>query len=79
MARSDARKAAEDLVGAIRKVFKNYTPTARRKAWSALTTSKGKNIIDRLSKDTSTPVTGLPRLLSFREWEDEQSQSDDPN
>lgn len=73
MAKSDARPATSDLISNIRSVFKKYSKSARRKSWDALTSSEGKSIINKLINDPKTPVTGVPRLLKFKEWLEDNS------
>lgn len=65
---SDARPALEDLVRSIKSIFEKYTQHARGKAWKALTSPKGKALINTLVPNPKRPTPGLRRLLSFREW-----------
>ena len=68
MSSSDPRKATKDLLNDIKKTFKKYTRGAREKAWGAVTSKNGNHLVNRLARDPGTPVVGIPRLLSFKEW-----------
>lgn len=74
--KSDARKATKDLLDGVRSVFKDYSRSARRKSWDALTSSGGKSVVNKLIANPRTPVVGIPRLLRFKEWLDHSSRSD---
>ena len=71
MSKSDPRDALSDLVAGIKSTFGRYNRTARRKAWHAIERPAGKNLIDGLILNPKKPVVGLPRLLSFKEWLDQ--------
>jgi hypothetical protein len=64
----DPRKALEAIVGSLQNTFKKFERTARKKAWKSLQSGKGKTEIDGLLNNPSQQVTGLARLLSFKEW-----------
>lgn len=68
MSSSDPRDALHDIVHCLKGVFKQYDRAARKKAWKSLQTSKGSQEINQLLDSPNRPVTGLPRLLSFKEW-----------
>ena len=68
--KSDARKATKDLIDDIRGVFRRYTRSTRRKSWDALMSPGGKSVVNKLINDPKAPVTGIPRLLRFKEWLD---------
>jgi hypothetical protein len=68
MASSDPRKALEAIVGSLQSTFKKFDRSARKKALVALQSRKGKSEINGLLTNPSQQVTGLPRLLSFKEW-----------
>jgi len=67
MASSDNRQAVVDMASALRNVYKKYNRETRRKAWRALTSKKGRDLMDKLLNQTSRPVSHF-RTLSFREW-----------
>lgn len=68
MIKSDSRAALEDIVLSLKRVFKDYDRGSRAKAWKAIQTGKGKEIVDSLLVNPSRPIIGLPRLLHFKEW-----------
>lgn len=68
MSKSDPRDALEDIVSDLKKTFKRYDRTARRKAWDSLSKPRGKELVRGLLLNPERPVVGLPRLLSFKEW-----------
>ena len=66
---SDARPAVNDLLNAIRGVFKNYTRAAREKSWKqGIETAEGRNAINKMIKNPEVPVVGVYRFLKFKEW-----------
>lgn len=66
--KSDARDATQDLISGIRSVFKQYPKGTRRKAWDTVSSSGGKQVINKLITDPRAPIYGIPRLLGFKEW-----------
>lgn len=74
--KSDSRQATKDLVDSVRSVFKDYSKSARRKSWDALTSSAGKTVVNKLIADPKVPVIGISRLLSFKEWLNHSSRSE---
>lgn len=68
MSDTDPRKALAAIIGGLQSSFKRFDRTARKKAWKSLQTGKGKKEIESLLDNPSYQVTGIPRLLSFKEW-----------
>jgi hypothetical protein len=68
MSNSDPRKALTAIVGGLQSAFKRFDRSARKTAWKAIQSGAGKKEIDSLLNNPSQQVTGLPRLLSFKEW-----------
>ena len=66
--KGDPRQAVQDLVYGIRDVFKKYDKGSRTKAWKAVQSGSGKNLVDALLINPSKPIVGLPRLMHFKEW-----------
>jgi hypothetical protein len=67
MPSSDNRQAVVDMATALRNVYKKYNRETRRKAWKALISKKGQDLMAKLLNQTSRPVSHF-RTLSFREW-----------
>lgn len=67
---TDPRKALYDTFKSLQDVFKAYSRTARKKAWRAVQTEEGKHRIRQLlnSPDRPLALSGLPKLLDFKEW-----------
>lgn len=68
MSKSDPRDVLNDIVMSLKSTFGRYNRAARRKAWSAIKRPGGQKLIDGLLLNPNKPVIGLPRLLSFKEW-----------
>jgi hypothetical protein len=68
MSASDPRDALTDLFASLKGVFKRYDRTARRKAFDSLVTGKGRDEVNKLINNPTYQVTGIPRLLKFKEW-----------
>lgn len=66
--KSDPREALEDIFGALKTIFGRYSREARYKAWRAVTSSKGKQEVERLLNSPSVQVRGTAKLLTFKEW-----------
>ena len=60
------------MATALRNVYKKYNRETRRKAWKAITSKKGDELMAKLINQTSRPVSHF-RTLSFREWMDQNS------
>lgn len=66
-AQNDNRAAVNDLIHALRDVFKKYSRSSRRKAWNKVKDHAGEAVIDKLINNPSFPLRGLDRLI-FKEW-----------
>jgi hypothetical protein len=64
----DSRAAVQQLIDAIRGVFKNCSRGVRRKSWDSLQSSDGKAVVNKLINDPKAVVSGTARLLHFKEW-----------
>ena len=51
---SNKSKAMIDLVDAIKDVFNQYDLSTRKKIWQEITSSKGKELIDKVVKNPKT-------------------------
>ncbi len=69
--KSDARPAIQDLLDAIRGVFKQYSKTAREQSWKSIETGEGRSAVQKLIRDPKAPVVGTARFLKFKEWMDQ--------
>ncbi len=65
------KDAAVDMASALRDVFKGYTLSSRRRAWKAISSDRGKLLVNRLVLHPTVPLTSF-RRLSFREWLEQQ-------
>ena len=65
--KSNPRQAIMDMIGALKGVFKDYSRTARKRAWKSLISAKGKREIDKILVTTSRPLAPF-RTLQFSEW-----------
>lgn len=74
---SDPRKAINDLVKEIKKIFKKHTRTARSRAWSAVTSKGAKPQIDKIIKSPSAVVNGTSSWLSYRDWVESRKTEDE--
>jgi hypothetical protein len=70
--KSDARKALEDMVFALRNIFKKYDRTARKHAWKSLNVGQGKKQIEQLLDSPSKPLVGVQKWLTFKEWKEQK-------
>lgn len=70
MVNTDPRKALYNIFKSLQTVFKDHSRTARKKAWKAVQTEDGKHKIRQLlnSPDRPLALSGLPKLLDFKEW-----------
>ncbi len=68
MSSSDSRDALSNIFSSLKGVFQRYDRSTRKKAWNATQTAKGKQEINQLLDSPNRPVTGLPKLLKFKEW-----------
>lgn len=66
--KTDPRPAIQDLLDAIRGVFKKYSKPAREKSWQGIQSAEGRDSIQKLIKNPAAPVTGTSRFLKFKEW-----------
>lgn len=73
MSKSDARDALSDIMHSLKSVFGRYDRAARRKAWKAIEKPAGERLVKSLLLNPKRPVIGLPRLLSFKEWLEDNS------
>ena len=73
MSKSDPRDALKDMVNSLASTFKRYDRTARTKAWKSLSSSGGKQYVDKLLNSPTRPIVGVERLLRFKEWFEENS------
>jgi len=71
---SSSREVAVDIAKALKGVFKISSRRARKNAWRALSTGKGKAEIDKLVDNPDRSVNTISRL-SFREWLDIHNQT----
>ena len=69
---TDDRKIVEELLRAMQRIFKNSSRTARVKAWSRLTSSKGRIEIDKLINNPDRSIGLFKNLMSFTEWINEK-------
>ncbi len=69
---TDDRKTVEELLRGIQHVFKNSSRAARVKAWSRLTSSKGRIEIDKLINNPDRSIGLFKNLISFKEWINEK-------
>lgn len=51
---SNKNKAILDLIDAIKDVFNKYDLATRKKTWQELTSSKGKELVERIIKNPKT-------------------------
>ncbi len=65
---SDPRNALTDLFRGIQNTFQNYSRPARKQAWDAVVSSKGKKQIDNIINSPTYKIVGIPKLLKFKEW-----------
>ena len=66
---SDARRAIRELADNIKRIFKKYGRTARRSAWTGLTTGQGEKLIHQLLlSPTTKSIVGVEKYAKFREW-----------
>jgi hypothetical protein len=68
MSSTDPRDALQDIFKNLQSTFKKYDRTARRKAWSAVISTRGKDQVDKLLNSPERNLIGLNKLLSFKEW-----------
>ena len=74
MAKNSIRSAINDMAGALKDVFKDYTLDARRTAYKKLTdTPAGKREMNNLLRTPSRNLNGI-RSLQFAEWLRESEQ-----
>lgn len=72
--KSNPRQAIMDMAAALKGVFKDYSRTARRRAWKSLISNKGKREIEKILTTTSRPLNPF-RTLQFAEWLDIQEMA----
>lgn len=68
MSTTDSRDAISALFAGIQGVFKKYDRVARKRAWDAVISSRGKEQISKIMNSPSYQLTGLAKLASFKEW-----------
>ena len=67
MASNNLRDAIFDMASGLKGVFKDYSLSARRRAWKKLTGSKGKAEIEKLLTNPNRPLNRV-QILQFSEW-----------
>jgi hypothetical protein len=73
MSSSDPRDALKDMINSLKGIFGRYDRRARKDAWSSLTSSEGQRVVKKILDSPTRPVTGIPRLLRFKEWFDKNN------
>ena len=68
MKKSDARPGIQDLLDAIRGVFKKYSREAREKSWRDVTTGEGLKAVHKMIRDPGVPIISPYRFQKFKEW-----------
>jgi hypothetical protein len=74
MSKNDARDTLSDIVHSLKSVFGRYNRSTRKKAWGALEKPAGKRLVNSLLLNPNRPIVGLPRLLNFKEWLEQQDE-----
>lgn len=70
---NNPREAINDIFISLKDVFKKYSRSSRKKAWSKVTTSAGKEIVEKLINNPSIQLRGLDKLIfkeNFQKWSD---------
>ncbi len=67
MSSGNPRDCIMDIASALKHIFTKYTRGSRKKAWSTITSSKGKSEIQKLLINPQRKINVF-RNISFREW-----------
>lgn len=66
------RDAAKAMAEALKRVFHDYSLSARSKAWDKLTHGAGMNFMQTLVKHPDYSISNLMGKLTFKEWLEER-------
>jgi hypothetical protein len=65
---SDARKAVVEILRCLKRIFGQYSRTARERAWKSVLSKPTEREIRSLLNNPSKPLISPERFATFKEW-----------